>query len=74
MFSLSSTTDTRPAQPHCGPTNHRLRLHLPLLVPPGAALRVGDETRPWVEGKVLMLDDSFTHEVRVLLAYSTVLH
>ena len=74
-------------QPHCGPTNHRLRLHLGLIVPDesasvdgvggddkgaaesrtrsgvGAAIRVGDETRRWQAGKVLLLDDSFEHEV-----------
>ena len=51
-------------KPHCGPTNHRLRLHLPLLVPEGdTAMRVGGEARPWVEGVVSVLDDSFEHEV-----------
>ena len=53
-------------KPHCGPTNHRLRIHLPLLVPTGgshvARIRVGGEVRAWVEGQVLMLDDSFDHE------------
>ena len=51
---------------HCGPTNHRLRLHLPLHVPPGdqARMRVGDSApRAWVAGKVTILDDSFEHEV-----------
>ena len=50
-------------KPHCGPSNHRLRLHLPLLVPEGARMRVGDETRPWREGVVAVFDDSFDHEV-----------
>jgi len=51
---------------HCGPTNHRLRLHLPLLVPAEgrATMRVGDgEARPWVAGRVTILDDSFEHEI-----------
>uniref|UniRef100_A0A0A9ZHD0 Aspartyl/asparaginyl beta-hydroxylase n=1 Tax=Lygus hesperus TaxID=30085 RepID=A0A0A9ZHD0_LYGHE len=49
--------------PHCGPTNCRLRAHLGLVVPPGPAIRVADDTRKWVEGKVIVFDDSFEHEV-----------
>ena len=48
---------------HCGPSNYRLRCHLGVQVPAGARIRVGDETRPWVQGKVLVFDDSFEHEV-----------
>ena len=80
---------------HCGPTNHRLRLHLPLVVPPAVVgsrgggeggeetegtegtqgteeggpelkgaprIRVGGHTQRWVEGRVLVFDDSFEHE------------
>jgi hypothetical protein len=91
-------------QPHCGPSNHRLRLHLGLSVPgeggggeggeeaepepgpgagdgdshgdevskgteekeqeqDGAALVVAGEMRRWVQGEVLVFDDSFEHEV-----------
>ena len=51
-------------QPHCGPTNTRLRIHVGLAVPDGAAMRVGNETRAWVEGgESLIFDDSFEHEV-----------
>jgi aspartate beta-hydroxylase len=49
-------------EPHCGATNSRLRIHLGLSIPQGAVLRVGDETRPWQEGKCLVFDDSFEHE------------
>lgn len=49
--------------PHCGPTNCRLRAHLGLKVPPKTYIRVAEETRSWQEGKVLMFDDSFEHEV-----------
>lgn len=49
--------------PHCGHTNSRLRVHLGIHVPEGAALRVGDRIVPWQEGKVLVFDDSFEHEV-----------
>ena len=50
-------------RPHCGPTNIRLRVHVGLSVSPGAAIRVGNETRPWEEGSALIFDDSFEHEV-----------
>jgi hypothetical protein len=50
--------------PHCGPTNARLRLHLPIAVPAGEfTLSVGGERRRWREGVPLLFDDSFRHEV-----------
>ncbi|KAL9921579.1 aspartyl beta-hydroxylase isoform 1-T2 [Glossina fuscipes fuscipes] len=51
--------------PHCGPTNCRLRAHLGLVVPEGARsrLRVAEEESTWHEGKFLIFDDSFEHEV-----------
>jgi hypothetical protein len=49
--------------PHCGGTNARLRVHLGLRVPPGAHLRVGDQVLNWQEGRCLVFDDSFEHEV-----------
>eukprot|EP01047_Picozoa_sp_COSAG01_P056560 COSAG01_NODE_6429_length_3670_cov_6.618594_4_plen_210_part_00 len=50
--------------PHCGPSNARLRLHLPLAVPEGDyRLVVGEQARPWVMGTPLLFDDSFRHEV-----------
>jgi aspartyl/asparaginyl beta-hydroxylase (cupin superfamily) len=49
--------------PHCGPTNSRIRVHLGLRVPKGAALRVGRETRGWKEGICSVFDDSWEHEV-----------
>jgi hypothetical protein len=63
FFSLLSA-GTR-LRPHCGPTNTRLRAHLPLLVPHGeCAMRVGRAPpRGWVEGEPLLFDDSFEHEV-----------
>lgn len=48
---------------HCGPTNARLRCHVPLLVPDGCRIRVGQDTRTWVPGTALVFDDSFEHEV-----------
>ena len=48
--------------PHNGMLNTRLICHLPLIVPPGCALRVGNETREWETGKLLIFDDSIEHE------------
>jgi aspartyl/asparaginyl beta-hydroxylase (cupin superfamily) len=48
--------------PHHGFLNTRLICHLPLIVPPGCALRVGNETRPWKEGEVAIFDDTMEHE------------
>jgi aspartate beta-hydroxylase len=49
--------------PHNGLMNTRLICHLPLIVPPDCgALRVGNEERPWVEGEMLIFDDSMEHE------------
>lgn len=48
--------------PHNGSTNTRLTVHMPLIIPPDCALRVGDETRAWEPGKLLMFDDTIEHE------------
>lgn len=48
--------------PHFGIANYKLAVHLPLIVPTGCAIRVGDETRSWTPGKCLIFDDSFEHE------------
>lgn len=50
--------------PHSGMLNCRLIGHLPLIVPDGCWLRVGNETRAWEEGKLLIFDDSIQHEAR----------
>ena len=50
--------------PHCGFTNARLRLHLPLRIAQGAHMRVGDRTVTWDLGRSIVFDDSFEHEVR----------
>lgn len=49
--------------PHCGHTNTRLRVHMPIIVPPDCGMRVGDQTFTWTEGRCLVFDDSFEHEV-----------
>jgi aspartate beta-hydroxylase len=50
--------------PHTGMLNCRLICHLPLIVPKGCWLRVGNERRDWEEGKLLIFDDSFEHEAK----------
>lgn len=49
---------------HYGPVNTRYRYHLGIETPKGAKIRVGKETRSWQEGKCLVFDDSFDHEVK----------
>jgi len=48
---------------HTGPSNERLRLHLTLIHTGGARIRVGTEWRTWQEGKAIIFDDSWEHEV-----------
>jgi aspartate beta-hydroxylase len=48
--------------PHNGVTNTRAIIHLPLIVPPGCAFRVGGETREWREGVAFAFDDTIEHE------------
>ena len=45
-----------------GVTNTRTIIHLPLIVPPGCAFRVGGETREWREGEAFAFDDTIEHE------------
>jgi aspartate beta-hydroxylase len=48
---------------HCGFTNRRLRVHLGIQTPKDAFIRVGDQTLEWQEGRCIVFDDSFEHEV-----------
>lgn len=48
--------------PHHGFLNARLICHLPLIVPPGCFLRVGNDTREWHKGQAWVFDDSIEHE------------
>jgi len=52
--------------PHRGPYKGVLRYHLGLVVPEDAEscrIRVGEDIRHWEEGKSLVFDDTFNHEV-----------
>ncbi|MEM9573522.1 MAG: aspartyl/asparaginyl beta-hydroxylase domain-containing protein [Pseudomonadota bacterium] len=48
--------------PHTGYLNTRLTCHLPIIIPDGCGLRVGNETRHWQPGEMLMFNDSIDHE------------
>jgi ornithine lipid ester-linked acyl 2-hydroxylase len=51
---------------HRGPYKGVLRYHLGLIVPQDAEscrIRVGDDVRHWEEGKSMVFDDTFNHEV-----------
>ena len=64
MFSILSPKMHIP--PHRGPTNGIIRIHLGLIVPGGAAIcriRVDDEIFGWEEGRCVVFDDYFEHEV-----------
>ncbi|MEG3126734.1 aspartyl/asparaginyl beta-hydroxylase domain-containing protein [Pantoea cypripedii] len=53
--------------PHRGPTRAVVRVHLGLIVPKEADkvwIRVDDQILHWEEGKVVVFDDSYEHEVR----------
>ncbi|HWU77134.1 MAG TPA: aspartyl/asparaginyl beta-hydroxylase domain-containing protein [Rhodanobacter sp.] len=48
--------------PHRGVTNTRLVTHLPLIVPPDCALRVGGDIHVWQPDRCVTFDDTFEHE------------
>ena len=64
FFSILSPRKHIPA--HRGAYNGILRFHLGLLVPEPreqCRIRIGNEFRHWTEGKNLIFDDTFNHEV-----------
>ena len=60
MFSVLAPKAKIP--PHHGESNARLVAHLPLVVPDNCLFRVGYDNRRWVEGEVLIFDDTIEHE------------
>ncbi len=48
--------------PHYGQMNVRLTVHLAVQIPSDCAIRVGEQTRQWMPGELLIFDDSFEHE------------
>jgi tetratricopeptide (TPR) repeat protein len=47
--------------PHFGNANHRLTVHLPLIVPAGCGVKVADEARETRFGRLMIFDDSYEH-------------
>lgn len=50
---------------HYGPSNIRLRCHLPILLPEGSEacfIRVGGQIKFWKEGEIIIFDDTYEHE------------
>lgn len=60
FFSLLRPGTHLPA--HSGVSNVRAIIHLPLIVPPGCAFRVGGETREWEVARAWAFDDTIEHE------------
>jgi aspartyl/asparaginyl beta-hydroxylase (cupin superfamily) len=60
FFSILDAGTKIPA--HTGVTNTRLTVHLPLIVPPHCAFRVGGTTRELVPGQAWVFDDTIEHE------------
>ena len=64
MFSILAPGKHIPA--HRGPYNGVLRYHLGLIVPQDAEqcrIRVGEDIRHWQQGRSLIFDDTYDHEV-----------
>lgn len=60
LFSILDAKTRIP--PHTGVNNTRLFVHLPLIIPPGCAFRVGSEQRQWEPGNAFVFDDTMEHE------------
>jgi aspartyl/asparaginyl beta-hydroxylase (cupin superfamily) len=48
--------------PHSGMLNCRYICHFPLVIPPKCGFRVGEQTREWREGELMVFDDTVEHE------------
>ena len=60
MFSVLAPRTHIP--PHTGSSNTRMVVHLPLVLPPNCAFRVGNDTRDWKMGEAWVFDDTIEHE------------
>lgn len=56
---FSALTSKSHIMKHYGPTNKKLRFHLPLMGVKNSRMRVANETREQVAGKAYVFDDSF---------------
>lgn len=62
-FVFSAMSPGTHLRRHCSTDNLRVRIHLGVVIPEGCEIEVKDERRPWREGKCLVFEDSFEHEV-----------
>ena len=62
---FSTLTPGTVLRPHCGGTNARLTCHLGVVVPENQDITItcGGQRATWKEGRCLVFDDSFQHEV-----------
>ncbi|MFD5388218.1 aspartyl/asparaginyl beta-hydroxylase domain-containing protein [Streptomyces sp. NPDC127074] len=63
MTNFSTVLGGTHIAPHSGFTNAHLRCHLSLINTNSSRIRVANEERSWEEGKALVFDDSYEHEV-----------
>ncbi len=49
-------------KPHRGFSRMVIRVHLGLIIPDDCGIKVGNETKTWQAGKLLIFDDSYEHE------------
>ena len=64
LIYLSKMSPRTHVTAHQAHSNLRVRCHLAISIPQGdCAIRVGDEVRRWEEGKCMVFDDTFEHEV-----------
>jgi len=61
MAGFSALAPGTRLRPHTGYSNRVLRCHLGLIIPNSCAIRVGDATHFWEEGKCLVFDDTYEH-------------
>lgn len=62
LFSFLALEPGGRAPEHTDPINALASCHLGIVVPDGCGLRVGGESRSWVEGKCIAFDNSYPHE------------
>lgn len=61
---LSKLSPLSSISPHYGPCNIRLRIHLGIDIPSDCHIQVADKKQSWEEGKCLVFDDTYIHEVK----------
>jgi len=63
-IKLSLILPDLPVYPRCGLTNCKIRAYMSLKIFGSTHMRVLNETRKLTEGKLIIFDDSFEHEIK----------